>query len=170
MYWYEKDGESGDVVLSTRVRFARNIVKTPFPEALDKKKAVELSEVIANALDRDRYIVSDFSKLSDIERRAFVEAHLCSPGFASGNTDGRLLILSKDGDVSVMVNEEDHLRIQVIRSGYDLEESYKTARRVEEELSSKLDFAFDEVKALLKDIGFRHSYILSGGNFVKESL
>ncbi|MDD6313003.1 MAG: ATP--guanido phosphotransferase [Firmicutes bacterium] len=144
MYWYECDGKDKDVVLSTRIRFARNIDKTPFPTALDKEAAERLAERISALFDREKYAVNDIKKLSEAERGAFVEAHLASPEFCREPYDGKRLILSKDGDASVMVGEEDHIRLQVIRSGFDLQETYKKADEIEKMLSEKLDFAFSE--------------------------
>ena len=143
--WYVEKGNDGDIVLSTRVRLARNIKEYPFPCRLDTEKRIELAEKIRDALlpENPSFGFIDMSKQSRIKTISMAELHLISPEFAS-SSNGRALILSEDEDVSIMLNEEDHIRLQVMRPGFAVEEAYKKADEVDSIISSKLDYAFDE--------------------------
>ncbi|MFT5169827.1 MAG: protein arginine kinase, partial [Candidatus Omnitrophota bacterium] len=82
------------------------------------------------------------NELDNVEKQFLIERHLMSHDHAS-NTEGKALVVSKDESLSIMINEEDHLRIQVMHSGFDLETTWKTANAVDDELSDSLDFAYD---------------------------
>ena len=146
MKWYMGLGNQGDVVLSTRVRLARNLEDYPFPSRLDAKEKAEVSALIKESL-------SDYTEiaLNDIEMSALTpagavslaEKHLISPEFAS-ETRGRSLLLSESEDVSIMLCEEDHVRIQVIYPGLSLVEAFDTAEKIDSHLEKKLSYAFHE--------------------------
>lgn len=133
-----------EVVVSTRIRLARNLVDYPFVSRLDEKRKRELCdkvcEVAKSIMDFDRI---DMDNLTRTQAVSLVEQHLISPEFIS-NPVGRTLLLSKDRTVSVMLNEEDHIRLQVIKTGLCLKESYKLADEIDNKLSEKLNFAFSE--------------------------
>ncbi len=82
-------------------------------------------------------------RLTPLERAAFTEAHMASPAFMQGDLAGRLLILSSDGECAIMVNEEDHIRLQCIKVGYQPQEAYKKALDVFRFMEEKLEFSFD---------------------------
>lgn len=93
-------------------------------------------------------IASDFNliKLDDLTEAqgvSLVERHLVSPEFIS-ETEGRALLLSKDESMSIMINEEDHIRLQVITDGLSLEQAYDTADKLDTLLDENLEFAFDD--------------------------
>ena len=146
MKWYMSLGNQGDIVLSTRVRLARNLEDYPFPSRLDPKEKEEVSSIIKEAL-------SDYSEksLKDIEMSSLTpagavslaEKHLIIPEFAS-DTRGRSLLLSENEDVSIMLCEEDHVRIQVIYPGLSLEDAFGTAEKIDSHLEKKLSYAFSE--------------------------
>lgn len=143
--WYLEDGKESDVVLSTRVRLARNIKDYPFVDKLDTEKRIELNEKIRDVLlplDNSLSFI-EMQSLSDIQKISMAERHLISPEYTRSSV-GRALILSEDEDVSIMLNEEDHIRLQVMKSGFDLEEAYKKADEIDNAISSRLNIAFDE--------------------------
>lgn len=147
--WYLTDGKESDVVLSTRVRLARNLKEYPFPNRLDEKGKREVDTRVREAMfslggirdDEYRYI--DMETLTPSQAISLAERHAVSPEFASDRT-GRALILNQDETVSLMICEEDHLRLQVVHSGLDLEGAYDTADKLDTALDGKLGFAFDE--------------------------
>lgn len=147
--WYEKSGLDGDVVLSTRVRLARNLTAFPFPSRASMSQKQEIEKKVNQALMSASSVMSGefaFVPLKALSREAAVslaERHIVSPGFIS-DVDGKAVLLSKDESISIMINEEDHLRIQVIKEGLMLEEALNTAQRLDNLLSEQLDFAFDE--------------------------
>ena len=141
MYWYEDSNNKNEVVLSTRVRFARNLAGVPFPDALNAEGRKKVCETAKGAFEG--YQRFDFEKLDEAEKNAYTETHLCSPQFAASEGAGRVLFIGEDGAVSVMVNEEDHFRIQAIVSGLDPERAFEVACRADDRLSG-LDVAFSD--------------------------
>lgn len=147
--WYEKSGEQGSVVISTRVRLARNLNDYSFPCRMTLEQRKEVAEKVRTALiDGNSAIANDFeyidmSRISKIKASSLVEKHLISPIFAT-DTQGKYLLLSKDESISIMINEEDHLRIQVMEAGLDLEKAYDTADKIDTLLDNTLKFAFHD--------------------------
>ncbi len=137
------------VVISTRVRLARNLKDYPFPSRLSSQGREKVIEKVRNAIENSNSsIASDFSfikldSLSPAQGVSLVEKHLVSPEFIS-DTSGRALLLSSDKSISIMINEEDHIRLQVITDGLSLEQAYDTADKIDTLLDENLDFAFDE--------------------------
>lgn len=138
------------IVVSTRIRLARNLKGYPFPARLDSKRKNEIVQKVYSALkEGNSAISSDFQliKVNELTRAqglSFVEKHLVSPEFINGDKEGRALILKDDKKVSIMVNEEDHVRIQVLADGLDLEGAYDLADKIDTLLDENLEFAFDE--------------------------
>ncbi len=144
--WYIGAGEQSDIVVSTRIRLARNIAEYPFPNKLNTKSRMELNNVIKEALESDNKYNLRFLEmrtLARFEAASMAERHIISPEFAS-DLDGRALMLSPEEDISIMLNEEDHIRLQVMKSGFALDEAYSVANEIDDILGSKFNFAFDE--------------------------
>ncbi len=147
--WYEQLAPDSDVVISSRVRLARNLENYPFSGVITEEEAVALvNEVkgITNELsekDNRRFYSCNISTLSEIDKIAMVERHIVSPLLAEKDqTTG--LILADDETVSVMINEEDHVRIQAIVGGMNLEQAYQEADTVDDIAYERLHFAYDE--------------------------
>ncbi|MGN0491996.1 protein arginine kinase [Ruminococcus sp.] len=140
---------SNDVVISTRIRLARNLKDYPFPCKLNSQGREKVIEKVRDAVKKSNSpVASDFSfirmsELSSSQSVSLVEKRLVSPEFIS-ETDGRALLISKDECFSIMINEEDHIRLQVITKGLSLEQAYDTADKLDTLLDENLDFAFDE--------------------------
>ena len=148
MKWYLETGPEGDVVLSSRIRLARNIVDYPFPCKMTAEQAQKVIEAVEEALARTKpagreYEFIDMSKLTPARAMSFAEKHLISPEFAQ-EREGRALALSGDESVSVMLNEEDHIRIQTMLSGMRLEQALAVADEVDDRLDENLHYAFHE--------------------------
>lgn len=140
---------SNDVVISTRIRLARNLKDFPFPCKLNSQGREKVIEKVRDAVKKSNSpVASDFSfiKMSELtssQSVSLVEKRLVSPEFIS-DTDGRALLISKDECFSIMINEEDHIRLQVITKGLSLEQAYDTADKLDTLLDENFDFAFDE--------------------------
>ncbi len=140
---------SSDVVISTRVRLARNLKDYPFPCKLNNQGREKVVAKVKDAIkNSNSSIASDFSfiKMSELtpaQGVSLVEKRIVSPEFIS-DSDGRALLLSSDDSLSIMINEEDHIRLQVITKGLSLEQAYDTADKLDSLLDENLDFAFDE--------------------------
>lgn len=146
--WYEKAGEYCDVAISTRIRLARNISKYPFPCRLDTNAKGKVIDDLKSALLEEDFENYKFNCLNSSEKnsldmKSLLEEHLVSPEFVKpGNF--KAVFLSADNDVSIMVNEEDHIRLQVMKEGLALEETYNIADKIDTKLDKLLNFAFNE--------------------------
>ncbi|MBQ7294751.1 MAG: protein arginine kinase [Clostridia bacterium] len=143
MNWYRNIAEQGDICLSTRVRLARNITQYPFPARLSAEQKKEVGEVVKEILKNEELKFIDMASLSPAETVSLAEKHLISPEFAC-DTKGRSLMLSEDEDVSIMICEEDHIRIQTILPGLSLDEAFKQAEKYDKILGSNLSYAFHD--------------------------
>lgn len=145
-YWY-KDGSDG-IVVSSRVRLARNITDIPFPRRMTYKMLSDLNERVKAAVTEIsadlglnlRFIEMD--NVPEAEIMAMVERHVISREFGA-NHKGRAIAISEDESISIMVGEEDHIRLQVIGGGLSLDSVYETADKIDTALGEKLSFAYD---------------------------
>jgi len=146
--WLKGEGKDKDIVLSSRVRLARNIENIRFPhlmtvpEANQVKKTVSDS-IINNSISNSRYKMYEIDKLSPLERSIFVEKHLISPNLLE-KPELSAFLLRDDEKVSIMINEEDHIRIQVLLPGLNIEEGWEIGSRIDDLLESNAKYAFDE--------------------------
>lgn len=154
--WMQDDGPESDVVLSTRVRLARNVRGTPFPMLASPAQSKVVMDQLLSVAENGRLNglgpieTIRLSELTELEKLVLVEKHLISPNLANESRNGAL-ILSQREDVSIMINEEDHLRIQCLRPGFQLEDAWKTASLIDDVFEEQIDYAFDE----------KHGYLTS---------
>lgn len=144
--WYEKSGRDNDVVISTRARLARNIKGFPYGTKLNRDGAQKIVSLVDDALSRahfDKAEFIDFSSLGDNKANSYFEKHYISSDFLAGALPKKL-VLSEEMGIAIMVNEEDHLRIQAIVSGFDIEKAFDTADKIDSLLSESIEFDFDE--------------------------
>ncbi len=141
MAWYNKDGKDKDIILSSRVRFARNIVDYPFASRMDDTSAREIIEKIEYAIG-GALTKKELDESNKLEARSLAERHVISPEFAEKKTPHALFCDDTD-EVFLMACEEDHIRLQCILPGYDLEGAYKKACEYDDILESKLKIAYD---------------------------
>jgi len=143
--WLRGTGHESDIVISSRIRLARNVARFPFLSMANVKQKKELEETIRDKI-KDADISQDlcYLNLADItpvDRLFLVERHLISRDHAGGEGE-RGVAFGKSETVSLMVNEEDHLRIQVIRSGFELKEAWKTIDEIDNKLEKRLNYAY----------------------------
>lgn len=133
-----------DTIVSTRLRLARNVDGFPFPHKIAEAPARQIADKVEQALAAaDKFKRYDMSDISDIEGTSLRENHLISPDLLEDSPFGSVLI-SADGNVSVMVNEEDHIREQVILPGLALDQAYDKVNQIDDVLSKSIKFAFDK--------------------------
>jgi len=135
-----------NTVISTRIRLARNISGIPFTARLSDEKKRELCQTVKDAamsLNDFNFSYIDAEKLTDIQAGSMIEDHMISPEFANSR-NGRGILIDKKQGICIMINEEDHLRIQLLGSGEDLKRLYRLADKLDDLLNEKLHFAFDE--------------------------
>ena len=146
--WTNDDGPQNNIVISSRIRLARNLNKVLMPGIQNESSSFSVLEQVRNAFEDLQLSTKDchFYRMSEIpvlERQILVEKHLISPEFIAAKPNQGLMI-SSDESVSIMVNEEDHLRLQVIYNGLQLEQAWDKADAIDNLLESKLEFAYDE--------------------------
>ena len=133
------------VVISTRVRLARNLKGYPFPCKLSQQGREEVIEKVRDAVKNGNSVLADdfsyikMSALDPAQSVSLVERRLVSPEFIS-DSEGRALLLSSDEALSIMLNEEDHIRLQVITKGLSLEQAYDTADKLDTLLDERLGY------------------------------
>lgn len=154
--WYTVHAPEDDIAVSTRIRLARNLSGLPFPARMTAEQRRELNLRVKKAVLESntpfagelKYI--DMKDVPQTEIAAMVERHIISPEFAEGNSE-RAIILSGDESISIMIGEEDHVRIQVILGGLQLEKAYDIAESLDSLLYSSLHFAFDRTLGFLTE-------------------
>ena len=152
--WMKKDGPDSDIVLSTRIRLARNIREYTFPMLATMEEAKLLVRHLASQLTADEYATVGrlelilMDDLKPNEKRVLVEKHLISPHLANESKSGAVL-LNEEESVSIMINEEDHLRIQCLFAGFQLSEALVLANGIDDWIEEKVNYAFDEKRGYL---------------------
>lgn len=133
-----------DTIISTRLRLARNISGMPFPHKLSELPARQIADNVQKALAAlDKFARYDMSDITRLDGTVLQEKHLISPDLLEECPFGTVFI-SADENISVMVNEEDHIREQVIMPGLALDQAYNSVNRLDDELAKSIDFAFDK--------------------------
>jgi len=143
--WLKGAGAFSNIVMSSRIRLARNLANIPFPNKAGKKELNDILATVQNAMSTVDYLKKSIflkiNELDNVDKQFLIERHLMSHEHAS-NPDGKALIVSEEEVLSIMINEEDHLRIQVMQSGFNLDETWKIADTIDDSLSQKLDLAY----------------------------
>ncbi|MDR0958124.1 MAG: protein arginine kinase [Clostridiales bacterium] len=141
--WYEKKTSDSGVIISTRIRLARNIKNRPFPGRLNEKGALSILNQLKDAIAPEEALI--FEEMTDKSKdylHEMVERHLISPEFAL-KTGMRGIAALEDESVCIMLNEEDHVRIQAVCSGDDIEQAYVAASQADDLIENSVDYAFD---------------------------
>jgi len=152
--WMQGDGPNVDIVLSSRIRLARNLTEFAFPVMATESQAKKALDFIRERLEGAEYhslgkfAWIDMDRLEPIEKRVLVEKHLISPYLVEESVHSAALINDAES-VSIMVNEEDHLRIQCLFPGFQLNEALTLANGIDDWLEQKFTFAFDEQRGYL---------------------
>ena len=151
--WMREAGPENDIVLSTRIRLARNFKDEIFPIIADEKDLQKITNYFKENYHNQSFgsyknlSLIDISHLSHIEKRVLVEKHLISPYLA--NARSAAVLVSENEQVSIMINEEDHIRMQLYFPGLQLTTALEEAFKFDDWLEENIDFAFDEEKGYL---------------------
>jgi len=144
--WLKGAGPQSHIVMSSRVRLARNIDKIPFPARANKKDLAEVVKIAKAAFESSEYfkdaMLLKINELDALDQQFLIERHLMSHDHAA-TAEGRAILISKEEILSIMINEEDHLRLQVMQSGFDLGETWKIMNMIDDILSVKVPYAYD---------------------------
>jgi len=150
--WMRGVGPDRDVALGSRIRLARNLTRIPFPGVAGDEQAAEVVRRVRAAVEQSpelRHLnFVEISSLSPLDRHLLVERHLISPRHAQ-DVKHKAVVLRDDEVVSVMVNEEDHVRIQVLMPGLQLIAAWELADKVDDAFEQHLPYAFHEERGYL---------------------
>ena len=147
--WYKEPSRNNDVVISSRIRLARNLSKYPFSPKLVEVQAAEMvkevkeASIVLEEQMKTPLFSCNVDVLADTDKTAMVERHIISPLLVE-KKQSTGLILSEDEKISIMINEEDHLRIQSITGGMNIVEAFKTANQIDDIANEVLGFAYHE--------------------------
>ncbi|MDD5217291.1 MAG: protein arginine kinase [Candidatus Omnitrophica bacterium] len=143
--WLRATGPASDIVVSSRIRLARNIAGYPFLQKIKEAQRKELVGVVQSAVAKSERMKDAFylryNDLTDLDRQFLVERHLVSREHAEEEGD-RAVAISSNEVVSLMVIEEDHLRLQIFQSGFNLLEAWRIASGIDDELEKNLNYSF----------------------------
>lgn len=144
MNWYLDNGKESDVIISSRIRLARNIEDMPFKQQLSKEdinKLLEKVKFITPSLGYGLKFLR-IKDMDDITKLTLVEKHIISPDIISDRSEEDSAILINDEEnICIMVNEEDHIRIQIFNSGLDLQNTMNLAKEIDKKLDDSLHFS-----------------------------
>lgn len=145
--WLNGEGEHASIVITSRIRLARNLEGIPFPPRAGSSAMKQSLDLVSEAVEKSKCF-KDFygygmENISAAERQILVENYLISPAFAE-TKNGRAVYIDSAGSTSIMVNEEDHLRMQYITSGLQLEKAWDKINEVDDCLEKNLDYAFND--------------------------
>ncbi|MDO7908382.1 protein arginine kinase [Paenibacillus sp. JX-17] len=152
--WMRGSAADSEIVISSRVRIARNLQHIPFPMLATNSQSEEVLDKLTAVLDDEEahqfghFHILKMAELSDLDKRVLVEKHLISPNLASESRNGAALI-SEDESVSIMVNEEDHLRIQCLYPGFQVKEAWERATALDDVFEAHAEYAFDDKRGYL---------------------
>lgn len=146
--WIDENDSRDNIVISSRLRLARNFKDLPFPDKLSQVQAKEIIKQAEDSFYKDNDNGEKFKSIHLWESKEnsnveYLEKRLISKKLLLNSTKAAFII-DKDQTISIMINEEDHLRIQCISSGLNLEEAYKLANEIDDHIESNADYAFHE--------------------------
>jgi protein arginine kinase len=145
--WLRAAGSDSDIVISSRVRLARNLADFPFSTRAGEIEKREIENLLRSCIESlaaaKPLSFIEVGRLAPLDRQFLVERQLISREHAAGD-GSRGVAIAPAEDVSLMVNEEDHLRMQVIKSGYSLRECWETVNEIDDKIEEKVDYAFSE--------------------------
>ena len=154
--------DNSNVVVSSRVRLARNCRNMPFPQRLNDFSQIKDLIAAADKAAKFKHSLVLMKDLRPVERQSLVEKHLISPDLARKDTGA--LILSADKSIAIMVNEEDHIRAQCIKNGCNLQECYNAIDNYDDRLSEIMPIAYDS------EFGYLTSCLTNVGTGMRASV
>lgn len=143
MNWYLESGKDSDVIISSRIRLARNIKNLPFKLKMTKEDKKQLLEKVKFITPSIGYGLTFFylKDIDDLSKMTLVEKHMISPEMALTKEEEVAIIINEEENICIMINEEDHLRLQVFSSGRDLQNTLQLAIEIEQKLDEQLGFS-----------------------------
>lgn len=146
MNWYLENGKESDIVISSRIRFARNIKNFKFKTNMTKEDKKELLEKIKYVTPSIGYGLKFFylKDMDEITKMSLIEKHIISPDIVINNNEQNAILINDEENICVMLNEEDHIRMQVFASGLDLQNTLNLAIEIDEKIDELLGYSYSE--------------------------
>lgn len=143
MNWYLESGKDSDVIISSRIRFARNLREFPFKEKMKKEQKKQFFEKVKFITPSIGYGLKFFylKDIDDLTKMSLVEKHLISHEIALNKEQEEAILINEEENICIMLNEEDHVQLQVFSSGLDLQNTLKFAIEIDEKLDELLGFS-----------------------------
>ncbi|MBI5023612.1 MAG: protein arginine kinase, partial [Candidatus Omnitrophica bacterium] len=143
--WLKGSGPNSEIVISSRIRLARNLAQVPFPHWANKKQGEAALAAIEEAIARVDYLkkttLFKLADLDSVDKQFLIERHLMSYEHAQ-KSDSKAVAIDDEEIISIMINEEDHIRCQVMQSGFNLFEAWNIINKIDDCLAEGLTFAF----------------------------
>lgn len=149
MSWINENGPYSGIVMSSRIRIARNIAGLPFPSIASIETSQKVVDMVRKSILESNSILSrDFDfvslrNLNEVERYILVEKHLISPDLVE-RAEIAAVLMDRNEQVSIMINEEDHIRMQCIFPGFQLDKAWELLNRVDDIVEESIEYSFDE--------------------------
>lgn len=165
MNWYLQNGKESDVVISTRIRFARNLEGFKFN--LENKKDIDN---LKNKIKENIYLIEyglkflELKDMDDITKMSLVEKNLISPEYVLNNNEFGAILINEEENICIIINDEEHLKVQVFSSGFELENTLNFAIELDKKLESVLGYATN------KKYGYLTSLPTNCGTGLKASV
>ena len=169
--WYEDPASNESSIISSRIRLARNIKKYPFSIKIDDEKSREMIEDVINSIKNDYMSIGDEFEYIDLNKQeqedslVMVERHEISPEMLKLERP-RGILLKNDESIDIMINEEDHIRIQVVYAGKNIDKAWDMADKIDDLIEESVEYAYDRRFGYLTSCpsntgtGLRASYIM----------
>ncbi len=167
--WIDGEGPQNDIIISSRIRLARNFEEFPFPIALTSEKSKEVIKKVSDSiLESNTILKNDFKfigmdEIENSDKQVLIEKHLISPALIE-KPDKSAVMINTDQSVSIMINEEDHIRIQCLFPGFQLNEAWDLANKIDDVIEENTKYAFDE------NIGYLTSCPTNVGTGIRASV
>ena len=143
--WYDRAGKNDDVVISTRIRLARNFSDYKFADRMSEEEACTMTKTVADKFDEefpDAYRCIYMNECDETKRKAMKEQRIINSTMVKRSSGA--VLLSPDEGTSIMLNSDDHVRIQVLANGMNMPVCFKKANDIDDYIDSQFDYAFDE--------------------------
>jgi len=165
--WLKSTGPNCDIVISSRIRLARNLGKVPFPHWANKKQSentlLNIEEAVGKTAELKNTTTFRLMDLDSIDKQFLIERHLMSLELAQ-KSDHKAVVIDEEENIAIMINEEDHIRMQVMQSGLNLFEAWNIINKIDSSLSKELSFAF------LADLGYLTACPTNAGTGMRGSV
>ena len=146
MNWYLQSGKDSDVIISSRVRLSRNIEGVPFVQKCKEEELKTVYDKVKEIVPSIGYGLKFISlkDLDDLNKEALVEKHLITREFAKSKNPYSALVINDEENICIVINEEDHIKLQVFSSGLDLENLMNLAIEIDQKIEGLLPYSFNK--------------------------